>query len=87
VVEKTSIAIQDCGSDGTSPSPKIASDSIRGFKVLGPSIYQQQPQVLSSKFFASTDSRVDTAEDVKFTGPNPCFFVFIRGSKIAPPQT
>ncbi len=30
VVEKTSIAIQDCGSDGTSPSQKIASDSIRG---------------------------------------------------------
>jgi hypothetical protein len=31
VVEKTSIAIRDCGSDGTSPSQKNASDSIRGF--------------------------------------------------------
>ena len=57
-----------------------------GQRIPGPSICQQQPQAFYPKAFASTDSRVDTTEDVKFTGPNPCFFVFIRGSKIAPPR-
>jgi hypothetical protein len=35
VVKKTSIAIEDCGSDGTSPSQKIAADFLR--RVLAPS--------------------------------------------------
>jgi hypothetical protein len=52
----------------------------------GPSICQQQPQVPYSKAFASTDSRFDTADDVKSTSPKSVFLCVHPWFKSRPPR-